>query len=239
MLIKSFLVVIISVSFVYAGPPFFTDDPQPVDFMHWEFYLSSAMQYSGNDADVTLPHIETNYGIVPDVQIHLILPMQYIKRESAKQYGYSSTEVGVKYRFINEESGLQVGIFPLAEIPTGKNVTLAGDNKFKTFLPLWIQETIGKYTTYGGAGYWINPGTGNKNWFYAGWMGQYDFSETITFGGELYYQTASAQGASVSTGFSIGGYINLNEHNHILFAAGHNISGGNFTTGYIGYQLTI
>ena len=25
----------------YAGPPFFTDDPQPVDFKHWEFYISS------------------------------------------------------------------------------------------------------------------------------------------------------------------------------------------------------
>jgi hypothetical protein len=239
MLIKAVFLIIITAACIYAGPPFFTDDPQPVDFMHWEFYLSSAMQYSGNDADVTLPHIETNYGLVPDVQIHLILPMQYTKRESVRQYGYSSTEVGVKYRFINEESGLQVGIFPLAEIPTGKNVTLAGDNKFKTFLPLWIQETNGKFTTYGGAGYWINPGTGNKNWFYAGWMGQYDFSETITLGGELYYQTASAQGALVSTGFSIGGYININEHNHILFAAGHNISGDNFTTGYIGYQVTI
>jgi len=239
MMIKSLFVVLISVSFLYAGPPFFTDDPQPVDFMHWEFYLSSAMQYSGNDADITLPHIEVNYGLVPDIQIHLILPMQYTKRESNKQYGYVNTEIGLKYRLINEESGLQVGIFPLAEIPTGKNVTLAGDNKFKTFLPVWIQETKGKFTTYGGAGYWINPGTGNKNWFYAGWMGQYDFSETFTLGSELYYQTASSQVAFASTGFSVGGYININEHNHILFAVGHNISGDTFTTGYIGYQVTI
>jgi hypothetical protein len=238
-LIKSVLLIFISAAYIYAGPPFFTDDPQTVDYMHWEFYLSSALQYSGNDADVTLPHIETNYGLVPDVQIHLILPMQYTKRESTTQYGYVNTELGVKYRFINEESGLQIGIFPIAEIPTGKNISLAGDNKFKAFLPVWIQETKGKFTTYGGAGYWINPGTGNKNWFYAGWMGQYDFSETFTLGTELYYQTASSQDGSVSTGFSVGGYININEHNHILFAVGHNISGDTFTTGYIGYQVTI
>ena len=236
---KILVFVIISVSLVYAGPPFFTDDPQPVDYMHWEFYFSSAMQYAGNDADLTLPHIETNYGIVPDVQIHLILPMQFTRRESAQMYSYINTEVGVKYRFINEESGLQIGIFPIAEIPTGKSVTLAGENKFKTFLPVWIQETKGKFTTYGGAGYWINPGTGNKNWFYAGWIGQYDFSETLTLGGELYYQTANSVDGSESAGFSFGGYININEHNHILFSIGHNITGDTFTTGYIGYQLTI
>jgi hypothetical protein len=28
-----------------------------------------------------------------------------------------------------------------------------------------------------GAGYWINPGSGNKNWVFAGWEAQYDFSE--------------------------------------------------------------
>jgi len=239
MLIKSLLLVLITAVILNAGPPFFTDDPQPVDFNHWEFYLSSAMQYSGNDDDVTLPHIETNYGLVPDVQIHLILPMQYTKRESNTRYGYVNTELGVKYRFINEESGLQVGIFPLAEIPTGRSVTLAGENKLKTFLPVWIQETKGKFTTYGGAGYWINPGKDNKNWVYTGWLAQYDFSETFTFGTELYYQTASTQDGSAGTGINIGGYININEHNHILFAVGHDISGDTFTTGYIGYQVTI
>jgi hypothetical protein len=188
---------------------------------------------------MTLPHIETNYGLVQDVQVHLIIPLQYTKREAATQYGYVNTELGVKYRFFNDESGLQIGIFPIAEIPTGKNQTLAGDNKFKTFLPVWIQETKGDFTTYGGAGYWINPGSGNKNWFYAGWQGQYDFSKTLTLGSELYYQTASTQGGSPGTGFNIGGYININEHNHILFAVGHNISGDSFTTGYIGYQVTI
>ena len=236
---KSLLLIIIFTVYIYAGPPFFTDDPQPVDFMHWEFYLSSAMQYSGNDADVTLPHIEVNYGLIRDLQIHLILPLQYIKRASSTRYEYINTEVGVKYRFINNKSGLQVGIFPIAEIPTGKNETLAGDNKFKAFLPVWIQETKGNFTTYGGAGYWFNPGTDNKNWFFAGWMLQYDFSKTFTLGCELYYQTAETREGIQSSGINIGGYININEHNHILLAVGHNLNGGTFTTGYIGYQVTI
>jgi len=24
-----------------AGPPFVTDDPEPVDYRHWEFYIAS------------------------------------------------------------------------------------------------------------------------------------------------------------------------------------------------------
>lgn len=237
---RTILFVLILSNFVLAGPPFLTDDPQPVDYMHWEFYVSSIQQYSGNDVDATLPHFEINYGLIPDIQVHLIVPMQYTKRESSKEYSYVNTELGVKYRFIsNDDTSFQVGIFPIAEVPTGKKVTLAGENKLQVFLPLWIQINSGKFTSYGGAGYWSNPGTGNKNWVYAGWQGQYDFSETVTLGGELFYHTADANDSEAEVGFNLGGYININEHNHILFSVGHNITGANTTTGYVGYQVTI
>jgi hypothetical protein len=237
---RTFFLVLILSNFVLAGPPFLTDDPEPVDYMHWEFYVSSQQQYSGNDVDATLPHFEINYGLIPDIQVHLIIPMQYTKRESSKEYSYVNTELGVKYRFVNNaDTSFQVGVFPIAEVPTGKRVTLAGENKMQVFLPLWIQINSGKFTSYGGAGYWINPGTGNKNWIYAGWQGQYDFSETITLGGELFYHTADAVDSEAGVGFNIGGYININEHDHVLFSVGHNITGTNMTTGYLGFQVTI
>jgi hypothetical protein len=197
------------------------------------------MQFSGNNVDATLPHLETNYGLIPDVQIHLIVPMQYSKRESSSEFSYVNTEIGVKYRFINADNGIQVGIFPIAEVPTGKKETLAGENNLRVFLPLWLQIGSGKFTSYGGAGYWVNPGTGNRNWIYTGWQGQYDFSESITLGGELFYHTADSQDADGTAGFNLGGYININEQNHLLFSIGHNITGTNTTTGYIGYQMTI
>jgi hypothetical protein len=237
---RTFIFVLILSTLVLAGPPFLTDDPQPVDYKHWEFYVSSQQQFSLNSVDATLPHFEINYGLIPDIQVHLIAPMQYTKRESSKEYSYVNTELGVKYRFINNaDTSFQVGIFPIAEVPTGKSVTLAGENKTQVFLPIWIQINSGKFTSYGGAGYWINPGTGNKNWVYAGWQGQYDFSETVTLGGELFYHTAEANDSEGGIGFNVGGYININEHNHILFSAGHNITGANTTTGYVGYQMTI
>jgi hypothetical protein len=237
---KSFIFTFTIPTFLKAGPPFLTDDPQPVDFMHWEFYVSSQQQFSQNSVDATLPHFEINYGLVPDVQVHLIVPMQYTKRESSKEYSYINTELGVKYRFINNsDTSFQVGVFPIAEVPTRKKVMLAGENKLQVFLPLWLQINSGKFESYWGVGYWINPGTGNKNWVYAGWQGQYDFSETITLGGELFYHTADSNDTEGGVGFNLGGYININEHNHILFSAGHNLTGTNTTTGYVGYQVTI
>jgi hypothetical protein len=47
------------------------------------------------------------------------------------------------------------------------------------FLPVWLQKDFGKWTTYGGGGYWINPGAGNKNWWFSGILLQYSFTETF------------------------------------------------------------
>src|SRR5690348_1244140 len=56
----------------WAGPPFRTDDPEPVPWRHWEVYIASTGFYSrllGGFS--TLPHVEVNYGPVPGVQLHM------------------------------------------------------------------------------------------------------------------------------------------------------------------------
>ena len=58
---------------IWAGPPFDTDDPEPVDYLHWEFYVSSIMEFQHNESNLTLPHIEINYGAIPNLQIHFWL----------------------------------------------------------------------------------------------------------------------------------------------------------------------
>jgi len=226
---------------IRAGPPFNTDDPQPVDFLHWEFYLASEEQFSySGDVEATLPHLEINYGAVPGVQLHLVAPMGYRRTNGRTNYGYGNTELGVKYRFISEtEATPQVGIFPLLELPTASPEGQPGGGTFQAFLPLWIQKSWGNLTTYGGGGFWYNPGEGRKNFSFAGWEVQYDFSRTLTVGSELYFHSADSEDAGSSGAFSIGGYINFNDNNHLLFAFGHSITGEAVTTGYLGYQVTI
>ena len=236
----AFLLLIFQSSGLVAGPPFLTDDPQPVDFKHWEFYVASSMQFDKSQFDGTLPHIEVNYGAVPDLQLHVIIPMVYSRTENNSVYRFSNMELGVKYRFIQETDNIpQIGTFPLVIAPTGDKSKNPGNEKAQIYFPVWLQKSWGKLTTYGGGGYWYNPGPGNRNWIFTGWEVQYDFSETITLGGEVYYQTSNTVDSKAQTGFNIGGYINFDEHNHMLFSIGKILSSNNSTTAYFGYQLTI
>jgi outer membrane putative beta-barrel porin/alpha-amylase len=228
------------IQFIYAGPPYDTDDPQPVDFHHWEIYWSSIGLRNSYAAMGTLPHLEVNYGVIPNVQLHVIAPLSFYKvAEGKTNYGYGDTEFGVKCRFINKDSGnFQVGIFPLVEAPTGNSNENLGNGKAQVYLPLWIQGTIGKWSTYGGGGYWINPGTGNKNYEFIGWQAQYQFVKSVSIGAEIYDVTASQVGGSNDFRFRIGSIIDFNDHNHLLFSIGRSISGNVNLQWYFGYQIT-
>ncbi len=226
------LFLIISLTEAFCGPPFFTDDPEPLDLHGWEFYLSSEAEFSSGNIDATLPHFEANYGLFNEGQVHLLVPLEYIRSGGSSEYDAGNVEIGVKYRFYHDSEDFQIGTFPLAEIPAGKN------ESFSAFIPVWLQKDFGKLTTFGGVGYWYNSAEDMKDQFFAGWECQYDLSETLTLGGELYYQTAGSNEDSAVLGFNLGGYINITSNHHIIFSGGSTLTGGNDITTYFGYQLT-
>ena len=223
-----------------AGPPFDTDDPEPVDYLHWEFYLASIQHFQGSQSDATLPHVEVNFGVLPNVQLHIIAPMGYVHSPDGTRYGFSDTEIGIKYRFVQETDNTpQIGTFPMVEIPTGDQKKDLGHGEAQVFLPVWLQKSWGDLTTYGGGGFWYNPGADSRNYLFAGWEIQYDFSKVVTLGGELCYHTADAPDAKSETSFNVGGFINFDEHNHLLFSIGRTMAIGGGASGYLGYQVTI
>lgn len=228
-----------------AGPPFRTDDPEPVEYQHWEIYGFSAGTHSRDNTNLTLPGLEVNYGAAPDLMVHVVAPLVYDKTTgTSAQYGYGDTELGVKYRFIDEdEKGWRpmVGVFPLVELPSGDQNRGLGTGHTRAFIPLWIQKSFGGWTTYGGGGYWINPGAGNKDYWFAGWVLQRQVTEQLTLGGEVFHQTADTVGGRDSTGFNLGGFYDITENHHILFSAGRGLqhaSDTNEFSYYLGYQYT-
>ena len=87
-----------------AGPPFLTDDPEPVEYEHWEIYVASISQEEHGGVSTTAPHVEINYGIAPNFQLHMIAPMEYVKTSGLpSHYGYGDMELGFKWRFYNDE----------------------------------------------------------------------------------------------------------------------------------------
>lgn len=234
-----FLILIPAI--VVAGPPFDTDDPEPVGFRHWEAYYSSIGSANAYSSTGTAPHVEVNYGVIHDVQLHVIAPLTYYtNKEGQRAYGYGDTELGIKYRFVNKDSSrFQIGTFPLVEVPTGNARDNLGNGKVQIYLPLWIQKTIGKWTTYGGGGYWINPGKGNKNNVFVGWQAQYQIAKSINIGAELTDVTADNVNSKNDFRFRIGSVIDLSDNHHLLLSVGRSIVGNTNIQWYIGYQLTI
>jgi hypothetical protein len=134
-----------------------------------------------------------------------------------------------------------VGIFPIYVAPTGNQVRGLGNGSYQLFLPVWLQKSWGKWTTYGGGGYWINHASGTKNNWFFGWLVQRELSDQWTAGAELFHRTGQLAGQRNSSGFNIGGSFNPSEHHHILFSSGKglkNATDTNKLSSYLAYQLT-
>ena len=232
--------ITISTFVAWAGPPFVTDDPEPVGYRHWEIYLASQHAKDKDGWSGTAPHFEVNYGALPNLQLHLIAPLAYVKPDDgSSHYGFGDLELGAKYRFVQESHWLpMVGTFPLVDLPTGNHERGLGNGRAKVFIPIWLQKSWEPWTTYGGGGYWYNPGIDNKHYWFIGWVVQRDLSKKITLGTELFYTTPKAVGESSQTGFNVGGFFNFTEKHHILFSAGRDIHGPDRFSMYIAYQLT-
>ncbi len=223
-----------------AGPPFRTDDPEPVEYQHWEFYVATQYANDKDGVSGTAPHLELNYGVAPNTQLHLLVPAAFDKpRGGPTLYGLGDLELGVKYRFIQEgDYRPMVGAFPILHLPTGDESRGLGNGDSQLFLPIWLQKSWGPWTSYGGGGYWLNPGTDNTNYWYLGWLIQRDIVNWLTVGGEIFHQTPPTRDGEHETGYNLGAIINVTDKHHFIFSAGSDIHGPNLFSFYAAYQLT-
>jgi len=222
-----------------AGPPFRTDDPIPVGFRHGEIYSFSAAVADASGINGIGPAFEFNYGPLRNVQLHIVLPLAFSKpRSGPMETGYGDTELGVKYRFVEQTDDLpDIATFPFVEVPTGNATRGLGNGKVQIYLPVWLQKDVGNWTVYGGGGYWINRGVGNRNWNFSGVLVQYNFSNNFYLGAELFHQTASTDSAPRITGLHIGGGVPVGNDSQVMFSAdpGNGITSYKHFAYYIGY----
>ena len=225
----------------HAGPPYVTDDPEPVEFRHWEFYLATQHLVTRDAATGTAPHVEVNYGAWPGLQLHVIAPLAYARPSGGStSYGVGDIELGTKLRFIDEGQWCpMVGTFPQFEVPTGDATRGLGTGHLHVLIPIWLQKSFGAWTSYGGAGLWVNPGQGNRNYGYFGWQVQRRLSRLATIGTEVFYTTPDQVGGDANLRFNLGLVLDFGEHHHLLLSAGRGIVGDTIFQGYLAYQLTL
>ena len=202
-----------------AGPPYLTDDPVPTDLAHWEIYAFTAGERRSSLLEDDLG-VDLNYGAVKDVQLTATLPLS-ISHEPAAGWrsGTGNLELAVKYRFIHDDrSGVSVAAFPRAILPTASH---ADHEKTRILLPVWAEKDFaGGTSLFGGGGYEINPGAGNRNFWQAGAALTHDLSERVSLGAELTRRGRDTVDGSAQTSAGLGAVVNLSAHQALLVSAG-------------------
>ena len=238
----------------HAGPPFQTDDPDPVEYRHFEMYAFSLSDGTGKNAggtDFFVPAYEVNYGAAPGLQLHLILPMDinFAPTGGPTNFGLSDIEAGFKYRLIKETKFTpEVGIFPFFELPSGSAAKGLGVGSTWYRMPLWLQKSWGpedrQWTSYGG-GEVVVSGAGYagsyKDFPFSGLLVQRQIDKQWTLGAELFGHGAEGEAATstrASTLLDLGGIYEFHDGFDLLFAAGRSIYGQPETYTYLAAYWT-
>lgn len=209
-----------------AGPPFATDDPEPTELRHWEIYLYGSGTKSGGVLDGA-GGIDLSYGLTTEVQLSATLPVNFV-RDRGTRAGLGDIEVGVKYRFYRDEaSGVSVAIFPRVFLPTaGKRF---GTGRAQLLLPVWAQKDFGPWSLFGGGGYTINPGSGNRHFWQSGIALTRTMGPRLSLGGEVTHQSASEKRGRSATALGIGGTYQLGGPFALLMSVGPGFEHGSGT----------
>ncbi|MDE2585771.1 MAG: hypothetical protein KGN39_10265 [Betaproteobacteria bacterium] len=216
----------LSVRLAWGGPPFVTDDPEPVSPQRWEINYSVSKTWQRESASAALPSMDMNYGATSDLQLHL-QPRYMVESTSVgRRVGIADTEVGIKYRFLNieqDDASTMLGIYPMVQLPTADGRLVQDRVREQAFLPIWVQRNWEKWTTYGGFGYRINTGSGKRNSVFSGVTALYQMTETIQLGGEVFHETPDSIDGRSTAGFNVGGTCHLMPGYNLLFSAGKGI----------------
>jgi len=227
-----------------AGPPFQTDDPEPIDFRNYEFYTFAASDGTPLETDTVGPAVEFNWGALPNVHLHIIIPAAAIfPATGPRAYGLGDIELGIKYRFVQETKRRpMIGTFPMFEMPSGSAARGLGVGSTWYKLPLWVQKSFGPWTTYGGGGVTVMNAPGYCNYPFAGWLVQRDLGKKVTLGTEVFYhgpQGPVTPQTRPATMIDFGGYYKFRDPGfQLLLCYGHTAIGQTENYAYLGLYWT-
>lgn len=238
------------------GPPYQTDDPVPVDLHHYEFYIFGGADGTPVEIDSTGPAFEFNWGAIPRVQVHAVLPFGSIDPSNSPVYapaagqgpqafGLTDIELGAKIAYIKESKHIpQIGTFTMFEMPSGNYDKGLGVGQVWYKLPVWLQKNIGPWLLDGGAGETVVSQTGYRDFPYGGFLLKYTFpGDRLEFGGEVFAhgrEGFAAVQTQASTMIDLGGYYHFkhNPNEQFLFCYGHSVAGQTENYAYIGMYWT-
>lgn len=213
----------------YAGPPYITDDPEPVDPGHLEIrsFLDTGFD-AGEQAGAF--GIDANFGLAKNLQLAVATPFEF-DSASGQPARFGNVEVGLKYRFYhNEASGLIITVYPRAYFPTSK-----GGGKTSYLLPVWAQRDFGSWTVFGGAGYSTRPGAGKLNSWQEGIALTRPVAKGLQLGVEAFHEGAESVGGHGATTLGAGALVHISGPFSLELSAGPQLEDGTGHTALHGF----
>lgn len=207
---------ILLMSPAYAGPPFNTDNAEPTDYGHFASYLFTTGTRVRGETEGTAVGLEVDYGVLPQSEISIRVPLEFEQSASGKTgYGLHNLAFGAKYRFLEEsEDGLpQVTFAPGVTLPLNGE---PGAKAPKYLLPIWMQKSFGEWTTFGGGGYNINPGSDCRDFWSFGAAMVRQIVPNFALGAEVFGQTRGEEEGKLSVSVGLGALYDFNETWHLV-----------------------
>lgn len=225
-----------------GGPPLITDDPGTPGDGRWEINLGFAIEKLRSETLFEVPILDINYGLGERIQLKYEIPWLFLEEEAAAtRSGLGNSEVGVKYRFLDEERyGVSMSVYPQFSFnnPTSSDERGLVNPGNELALPLQIARSAGPLELSLELGYSLIEHEEDA-WIY-GLAAAWPLSERFELLGEV-HGVATRDFEEDVLVFNLGGTVELHENVSLLFSAGRSFHDSSATDpellGYLGLQF--
>ena len=225
-----------------AGPPFLTDDPEPVDLNHAEINLITQQTRAAGGRGGSVAG-EVNLGCAAEMQCHVAVPVAFDHAAGgSSQAGPGDIEFGVKYRFLDRpDDGWSAAVYPTLDLPTGDSGRGLGNGRAQLLLPLWVQRSSGPWSWDAGIARLLNRAPDARDSWFEGLLAQRAFGDRLTLGAELFHRSSTAIGEPSAAGFNVGAIVGIAPDQNLLVSAGRGLTHveTNRCSMFLAYQLEL
>lgn len=235
---KSFYTIPLLLTSIYGagGVPMMTNGTGTPHYEEWEVNIAYDATLNSDTKRYKLPIFDINYGLSENIQLKVESAFMHIHNDTFKDSGIGDAEVGVKWRFF-EQNGLSFAVYPQYSFaPVKKNIKNDIASKESISLPLLVHKEFEKFGITGEVNYMTT--NDEKSYLKTGLLFNYELNKKIELLAEIYRSAqfdSANETVSLNAGCTYAFYHNING----LFSLGREIKSleQKSTLLYIGLQL--
>jgi hypothetical protein len=223
----------------FAGPPFFTNDPDPPEPSQWEINLLSILERSRDgSASGEALRVDVNYGYDPYTQLSIEVVAPFgLPAEGGLLLGAGDVLFEYKRRFGLDAKAGYFGINPELTVPVGDEKRGLGAGRVTLQLPLLYQKQWSDTVFYGDVRYKWQAGDEGKSYLFFGLAFEHPVAERLKLGAEAFAYTPQSFGGEPNAGFNVGGKWIVAPGRVLMVSAGRSFRAEPELTLFIGLKL--